>query len=191
MRGRELKRQSGDLETADEVRSEQSTYPTQKLRGGLPCALAADEAALPCTTGDLPTCAPHNAQGTIPLDLGSSMPEVAARRQNTARGDGNLSDYSESDLVIPALDLLARNPGGLTTTDLIEQLTEHLNPDGADAEILANRQDTHFSQKVRNLVSHRTLDQPGWATYDPRTSIHTITPAGRTHLDAHPSERLP
>jgi hypothetical protein len=101
-----------------------------------------------------------------------------------------VSDYSESDLVMPALDYLAGNPGGLTTTDLIDRLTAALDPDGADAEILANRQDTHFSQKVRNLVSHRTLVNQGWATYDEGTGISTITPAGRAHLEAHPGEGL-
>ena len=38
------------------------------------------------------------------------------------------------------------------------------SPEGEDAEILQNRSDTKFSQKVRNLKSHKTLLKGGWAT---------------------------
>lgn len=101
-----------------------------------------------------------------------------------------MSNYTESDLVVPALELLAAQPGGLTTTDLIENLTELLNPDGQDAEILSNRTDTHFSQKVRNLVSHRTMKRGDLWTYDESDGIHRITAAGKSHLAAHASERV-
>lgn len=101
-----------------------------------------------------------------------------------------MSDYSERDLIVPVLELLDAQPGGLTTSDLIERLTELLEPDGHDAEILANRQDTHFSQKVRNLVSHRTMERGDLWTYDEGDGIHRITPPGRSHLAAHASERV-
>lgn len=101
-----------------------------------------------------------------------------------------MSNYSEPDLVVPTLELLAAHLGGLSTTDLIENLTELLNPDGEDAEILSNRTDTHFSQKVRNLVSHRTMERGDLWIYDESDGIHRITPAGRSHLAAHASERV-
>lgn len=63
----------------------------------------------------------------------------------------------ERDLVMPALQAAAARAGGIIlTTDLIIELTELFQPDGEDALILDGRQDTRFSQKVRNLVSHRT-----------------------------------
>lgn len=93
-----------------------------------------------------------------------------------------MSNYSESELVLPTLELLAASPSGLTTSELIAKLTDRFNPDGPDAEILANRQDTHFSQKVRNLVSHRTMQRGDLWSYDEGDGIHRITAAGRSHL---------
>lgn len=93
-----------------------------------------------------------------------------------------MTQYSERELVLPALALLDASPAGLTTTDLIRELTTIFKPDGRDAELSANRNDTRFSQKVRNLVSHETLMRPGWETYDPDQQHHSITAAGRRFL---------
>jgi hypothetical protein len=90
--------------------------------------------------------------------------------------------YSERELLLPALVLLDLNQAGLTTSDLIRELTVILKPDGPDGEILAGRNDTYFSQKVRNLVSHRTLEGPGLETYDPARQHHSITPVGRRYI---------
>lgn len=90
--------------------------------------------------------------------------------------------FSERELILPALTLLDRSEAGLTTSDLIRELTIILRPEGRDAQILAGRNDTYFSQKVRNLVSHRTLEGPGLETYDPVRQHHSITPAGRRYL---------
>lgn len=74
--------------------------------------------------------------------------------------------YTESDLIVPALKLLSKNPNGLSTTDLIQHLTRKMKPTGHDAEIIQGRNDTYFSQKVRNLVgSHRNLQRKGLATF--------------------------
>ena len=63
---------------------------------------------------------------------------------------------TETDLILPALRLAAaRTNGEITTSTLIDELVTLFNPTGRDAEILADRNDTYFSQKVRNLVSHR------------------------------------
>lgn len=95
----------------------------------------------------------------------------------------------ERDLIIPTLRLAAAKPNGeISTSDLINELAEVFQPEGTDAEILEGRNDTYFSQKVRNLVSHR----------DTRTSMFTkgyaeytgngikITEAGRAFLETLP-----
>lgn len=73
--------------------------------------------------------------------------------------------------------------GTLTTTELIELLEDRLKPTGKDAELARDRSDTYFSQKVRNLVSHRNqstgLVTTGMATYDANIEGWTITDAGR------------
>ncbi|WP_122952117.1 hypothetical protein [Bathymodiolus thermophilus thioautotrophic gill symbiont] len=57
---------------------------------------------------------------------------------------------SESDLIIPALNAMNASPNGtISTTDLIAELTTSMNPTGEDLDILKNRNDTKFSQKVK------------------------------------------
>jgi hypothetical protein len=85
--------------------------------------------------------------------------------------------FSESDLVIPALEIIAAHPDGIDTSGLLSLLRRQLKPTGEDLEILAGRNDDKFSQKVRNLKSHDTLEKKGLATFvDGR--FH-ITPAGK------------
>lgn len=55
--------------------------------------------------------------------------------------------------------------GTISTTELIRLLTQIMKPQGLDAQILSNRSDTYFSQKVRNLKSHDTLTKYGYALY--------------------------
>jgi len=69
----------------------------------------------------------------------------------------------ESALVMPALECIYDAGGRITTTDLIHRLEEWLQPEGEDGEILDGRADTKFSQKVRNLKSHKTLEKAGYA----------------------------
>ena len=40
-------------------------------------------------------------------------------------------------------------------SELIDELIMRMRPDGHDQEILKDRKDTYFSQKVRNLRSHK------------------------------------
>lgn len=89
--------------------------------------------------------------------------------------------YSENDLIFPALQLLNQAPHGLSTTQLIQQLTGRLQPTGQDAKILKGRKDSYFSQKVRNLKSHNTLTRKGLATYI--SGYWAITTTGRKYLD--------
>ena len=71
--------------------------------------------------------------------------------------------YTEKDLVLPALVTIyekSQDYGiGVDTTELMDTLREKLNPQGDDLTILSGRNDDKFSQKVRNLVSHKTLEK--------------------------------
>lgn len=96
----------------------------------------------------------------------------------------------ESELVIPALHAMAVNGGTITMTDLIERMEVHFQPDGEDTEIIEGRNDSKFSQKVRNLVSHREAESSmfskRYAIYYPETESIEITDAGREFLDQVP-----
>ena len=89
----------------------------------------------------------------------------------------------ESELVLPALYIMA-DKGVVRTSELIIRLATILKPTGKDAEIITGRRDTHFSQKVRNLVCHRKLGKLGYATYTPsgRDGLNAITEEGRKIL---------
>ncbi len=90
--------------------------------------------------------------------------------------------YSENDLIFPTLQLLNQAlHKGISTSELIKQLTERLQPTGKDSEIITGRKDTYFSQKVRNLKSHNTLTKKGLAVYI--SGYWAITPKGRKYLD--------
>ena len=96
---------------------------------------------------------------------------------------------SERELIIPALRAAASRPDGyISTAHLIRELEEQFQPEGQDAETLDGRQDTHFSQKVRNLISHReagaSMFRKGYAEYT-RDGIR-ITEEGRTFLAQAP-----
>lgn len=93
----------------------------------------------------------------------------------------------EAEIRAAALAELADTPNGtLSTSDLIERLTVRMKPIGHDAEIAINRDDTYFSQKVRNIVSHREagtgLQKRGLADFDPGTESWTISQLGVDHL---------
>ena len=93
--------------------------------------------------------------------------------------------YSENDLIIPTLNyLLLNKENGLRTSELILLLSNELEISGHDLEIISGRNDTYFSQKVRNLVSHRTLESKDLATYDKleRDGLHKITDKGEKYL---------
>lgn len=95
-----------------------------------------------------------------------------------------MTRISEKDVVIPALKYLSEAPGGeLLTTDLIEKLVQYFKPEGEDAKVLKNRNDMRFTQIVRNLKSHETLEKEGWAVRI--NDGFRITDKGRAHLAAH------
>ena len=97
----------------------------------------------------------------------------------------------ERELIIPALRAAAAQPEGeIEMTKLIAELTEEFQPSGEDAAIIDGRNDSKFSQKVRNLVSHResstSMFTKGYATYQPHAESITITDLGRKFLDQVP-----
>ena len=65
--------------------------------------------------------------------------------------------YTESDLIIPALKLIAEQTSGITTSELILRLRDELKPSGENTKPLRGRNDDVFSQKVRNLISHKRI----------------------------------
>ncbi len=93
----------------------------------------------------------------------------------------------ELDTYVPILRLLDDMPDGfMKTADLIKALEMVMEPKGEDAAILAGRQDTRFSQIVRNVVSHRTTPKNligmGLAEYDKAKRGLRITTSGRFAL---------
>jgi transcriptional regulator with XRE-family HTH domain len=101
----------------------------------------------------------------------------------------------ERDTYFVVLKLLAGAPDGfMKTADLITALEKWFAPEGEDAEILAGRSDTKFSQIVRNIVSHRTastnLIGAGWAEYDRGKRGLRITQDGRSYLQRNEQSEL-
>lgn len=67
-----------------------------------------------------------------------------------------MSCYSENEIVDVVLEIIRNNPG-IRTSALIDEARRIMRPDGEDLEILDNRNDDKFSQKVRNIKSHDTI----------------------------------
>lgn len=93
-------------------------------------------------------------------------------------------EYTEAEIRMATLVALnASQSGTLTTSDLILALEAFMRPRGKDAQIARDRNDTYFSQKVRNLISHRdagtSLVARGLVQYDAEYETLTITAGGR------------
>ena len=93
-------------------------------------------------------------------------------------------EYTESEIRMAALVALnASKTGTLATTDLVGDLSAFMNPRGTDAKIARDRNDTYFSQKVRNLISHKdsakSLMSRDLAVHDATNETLTITDKGR------------
>ena len=67
-----------------------------------------------------------------------------------------MSCYSENEIVDVVLEIIKNNPG-IRTSELIDKARVQMKPDGEDLDILDNRNDDKFSQKVRNIKSHDTI----------------------------------
>lgn len=91
-------------------------------------------------------------------------------------------EYSEPDLIIPALEILSIINEPLDTTELKTLIRQELNPTGDDLTPLKGRGDDKFAQKVRNLTgSHRTLENKSLVKrIDEKKFV--ITPEGMSYL---------
>jgi 5-methylcytosine-specific restriction endonuclease McrA len=92
---------------------------------------------------------------------------------------------SEKDLISPSLLAMQQNGGSITMSELISKLRSSLRPTGRNLAILDGRQDDHFSQIVRNLVSHRTLVKLGYAKYTKKNGAEgllTLTIKGKAQV---------
>ena len=125
-----------------------------------------------------------------PFDsVAKTMVKTGVSEMSTPMPSGKDGRIREADLYIPALRIANAYPGGfVSTADLILELEAIFNPTGVDNEILEGRADTRFSQKVRNLVSHRKGSQSnfinsGYAEYDDVKKGIQITLKGRRLLD--------
>ena len=122
-------------------------------------------------------------ESRVPPDAGrlfSRLKEVGLKPSRL----GASGPINERELTIPTLRLLSEAPQGFrSTTDLKNELVRRLQPVGRDAKLLASRNDTHFAQKVRNMVSNRfahySFIRRGYASYDQVLSGLTITDRGR------------
>ena len=72
-----------------------------------------------------------------------------------------MSKYTEKEIAHVALDVIGANPG-IRTSELIHEISGIMCPTGEDLMILKNRNDTKFSQKVRNIKSHDSIADRVW-----------------------------
>lgn len=91
---------------------------------------------------------------------------------------------SEQDLILPALYCISESDE-ISTSDLTARLRALLNPQGEDLQTLSGRKDDKFSQKVRNLRSHETLERLGLVLHEKRGSqgYWTLTQKGKDDLE--------
>ena len=100
-----------------------------------------------------------------------------------------MARITEEQLILPALYLMDISPSkSITTTAMKEALVDIFKPTGDDNAIIGGRNDTFFTQKVRNLKSHDTLENLGYATYSDRiagepSGRFKITAKGKDYLD--------
>lgn len=69
-----------------------------------------------------------------------------------------MTKFTEKEILSEAI-IAIDEYGSLTTSELIDVLREKMRPDGHDVKLISGRNDDYFSQKVRNLKSHKTLSK--------------------------------
>ena len=67
-----------------------------------------------------------------------------------------MSCYSEKEIADVVIGIIRDNPG-IRTSEMIDEARCIMKPSGEDIEILDNRNDDKFSQKVRNIKSHDSI----------------------------------
>jgi len=92
-----------------------------------------------------------------------------------------MARITERELILPTLFVMkAKDNGEITTSDLIKDLEELIEIDEEDKGIIQGRNDSYFTQKVRNLKSHNTLVKKDFATYT--NGKFKITTQGENYL---------
>ncbi len=98
-----------------------------------------------------------------------------------------MSRIKESDLLIPAL-YIVRKHGSATTTLIRQELEEMFNPQDEDAEILKGRNDSKFTQIIRNLTgSHVSTNDFGKYTFQNQDGF-SLNQQGILFLNNHISQ---
>jgi len=98
-----------------------------------------------------------------------------------------MARITEKELILPALFVISKKENQeITTTELIKELEKLIEIDKADKGIIQGRKDSYFSQKVRNLKSHNTLEKKGFATYN--NGKFKLTIKGMDYLNSHLEE---
>lgn len=94
-----------------------------------------------------------------------------------------MSRITERDLLLPALYIISENEG-IGTTRIKETLIGVFKPSGEDNRQLAGRNDTKFTQIVRNLLGSH-YDTNGMREYTEKDASggFTITPQGQSLVD--------
>jgi len=101
-----------------------------------------------------------------------------------------MARITERELILPALHVIENETNEeITTSELIKKLENLIEIDDADKGIIQGRKDSYFTQKVRNLKSHNTLVEKGYATYT--NGKFKITEEGKNYLsDNHETLKL-
>jgi predicted HNH restriction endonuclease len=96
---------------------------------------------------------------------------------------------TEEQLILPSLYLMDNSPQKtIMTSTLKNVLISIFKPSGEDAMLAKGRSDSFFTQKVRNLKSHDTLENLGYASYNAKKSgeksgSFTLSKEGKAYLD--------
>ena len=109
----------------------------------------------------------------------------------------NAMRTKESDLIDPALALIAKYGDeelGLEISVLAKKLRQIITPTAEDLLPLKGRKDDRLSQVIRNLVSHRTLEKQGLATYRVGEALtrgsYVLTEIGKSSVKQSWAKRL-
>lgn len=100
-----------------------------------------------------------------------------------------MARITEEQLILPSLYLMDNSLGKtILTSTLKNALISIFKPTGEDAQLAKGRNDSFFTQKVRNLKSHDTLENLGYATYNTKaegqkSGSFTLSKEGKTYLD--------
>lgn len=96
---------------------------------------------------------------------------------------------TEKDVIFPALLLLAQakfhlKDPNVPTSVLKKSIFGNIEDNLSDEDLapLKNRNDTKVDQVIRNLVSNKTLEKGGLATYNQENRTLQITDAGLTYI---------